>query len=89
MQKQLPPPASLPQQLLESVTLQLRAAKAMKAAEKRSGYIEVGLKIADELLRLGEHAGIPLVGSVCTAARRVLAVLKAASKAVADAVEVG
>ena len=89
VQKQLPPPASLPQQLLESVTLQLRAAKAMKAAEKRSGYIEVGLKIADELLRLGEHAGIPLVGSVCTAAHRVLAVLKAASKAVADAMEVG
>ena len=41
------------------------------------------------MLHLGEHAGIPLIGSVCTAARGVLVCLKAASTLVADALVVG
>ena len=81
MQKQLPPPASLPQQLLESVTLQLRAAKAERAAEiDAAQWAAVEAAAAAEA---AERAAAEMAAAQKVAAEKVAAE-KAAKKAAAE-----
>ena len=63
--------------------------KMTDAVNKGIECVWKGTQIADMLLRLGERSKIPLLDSVCTAARDVLTALKDAKKKVADAIQVG
>lgn len=88
---------------LDDTSTPLRAADGLVDMAERSGIdkkmtealnkgiecVWKGTKIADMLLRLGERSGIPLLGSVCGAARDVLTALKDAKTKVADAIQVG
>ena len=47
-------------------------------------FVRVGLDITGWLLSLGEVSGLPMLGSVCSAARDILGILRSAKTCLAD-----